>query len=375
MNCRLHYLALIMTAPSLYAAELSTTAKLARPISMPSTLTEHHKDAAVSPQEAFFEAIRTGNTKTAATLIEDSCVKGHWIDLNAKDSESKTPLGWAIATHNPDLVDLLVLHNADLHAPCSNNTTPLAMAEAMAEYSKPGCVLHEDADRILNLILAALHTRFSESILGNPKDADRTIMNRPHWLDINAKDHSSGMTPLGCAIAAQNRNLVQLLVDIDDVRLDAPCSANLTPLEKAQAMVAMDSDIPALKERADRVLEIVITALRTRFFSDILAHPANAARALLDCPYWIDLNGKDDPSKMTLLGWAIYRRNPELVQLLVDDSRINLAATTSPNNLTPLAAAQAVASDNDSRHSQDAKERASEVLAIVQTALQKRENK
>jgi hypothetical protein len=156
------------------------------------------------------DAARKGNLKKVKTLLEKNPEL-----VSSKDSESHTPLHWAV--HKKDVVELLLAHGADVNAKAKNGITPLHMAVMVGGKDVVELLLAKGA--AVNARDQSDATPLHNAAMAG-KDAVELLLSK--GAEVNAKDFF-GRTPLQVAFQAANKDVIKLLLDkgADDTGIGA----------------------------------------------------------------------------------------------------------------------------------------------------------
>lgn len=136
--------------------------------------------------------IEKGSLDTIKYLVS----KG--ADINAKDSDGKAPLHWAIKEENLDIIECLISNGADVNAKDKYDKTPLhwAIGEVSLDITK-----HKDS-------YFAISADQAVARMGKLYIIDYLILN---GADVNAKN-DDGEIPLDLAIRKEYLDVVEYLL-------------------------------------------------------------------------------------------------------------------------------------------------------------------
>ncbi len=156
-----------------------------------------------SPTELLLLAIEKGNNNEAQQLVSKT------PDLvNAKNALGQTPLHVAVENISPDMVNLMVSHNANPDAQDNNDDTPL-------HYLSRG-------------VYSKYSTKDQRAVL----DIARSLLKKNATITLEDKD---GISPLEAAIQFKNQELIDLFLmhqgsPIIITKLDEPSSPEIEKL-------------------------------------------------------------------------------------------------------------------------------------------------
>ncbi|XP_070176175.1 uncharacterized protein [Littorina saxatilis] len=155
--------------------------------------------------------------------------------INVINVYNETPLHCACNGNNADIVRLLINHGADVNVQ-SNGVTALHSA-----------CLRGDTD-VVRLLLGYKDTVSLSDDEG--KNPSTVLYEPPAQVNINIKDNK-GMTALHWACAAGRTATVRLLLQQDDIDVNAACDDCLSPLQLACMLGKIDIAQPLLLHNAD----------------------------------------------------------------------------------------------------------------------------
>jgi ankyrin repeat protein len=132
-------------------------------------------------------------------------------DINAQGSFEQTPLHLAVQYGHTDVVKLLVIHGANINVKNESKSTPLFAATYRQSLEIVECLLANGAE--VNLVDAAgltpLLCAFQKKAGGD--EIIRLLVNC--GANVNVRSSRNGCSPLHIAVAQNNKNIVEFLLD------------------------------------------------------------------------------------------------------------------------------------------------------------------
>jgi ankyrin repeat protein len=154
-------------------------------------------------------AVRDKNVELTRTLV----AKG--ADVNAKDSQSRTPLIWAARLGLKDIVDVLLAAGARIDVTDSTGLSALAWAASEGHKEVVETLLVNGANMgvLDNGGLTPLH----QAAFGGRTEVVRILMSHGAYVDVGV-ENESGRTPLRLAVnnfwyGKGNRQVIEVLLD------------------------------------------------------------------------------------------------------------------------------------------------------------------
>jgi ankyrin repeat protein len=161
-------------------------------------------------------AVRLGNLETVKSLVEDV------DEINAKDSQGRTPLYFAAQSGQKDIVEYLITHGADVNAENNRGETPLQLAVYKDHKEIAELLIEHGAGVSLNIVAR----------LGNLAGVKKLI---DEGANVNIEGRY-GETPLHDAANKGHEEIAELLI-----AKGANINAGLyTPLHTAVSKGRMD---------------------------------------------------------------------------------------------------------------------------------------
>jgi quinoprotein dehydrogenase-associated probable ABC transporter substrate-binding protein len=151
-------------------------------------------------------------------------------DVNYADRNGWTPLMWASWGDNPDLINMLMKHGANIGAKDSDGLTPMAIAAQNAKLKAAATLLSAGADVNAPVAKGGYTPLMLASIAGSSELAGSLI---EHGAKVNATN-AGGLTALMIAAAGNRSNVVTLLLK-SGADLNARSEDGRTALSIAQA--------------------------------------------------------------------------------------------------------------------------------------------
>lgn len=130
-------------------------------------------------------------------------------DVNAKDSDNKTSLMYAVNAHSNTVLQLLLANGADVNIRDKNGNSPLHIAALHGFNDTAGILVshHANIDALNAAHNAPLHT----AVRNNRKEIVQLLLN--NGADVNIRDNK-GMTPLHIAAGSriQDTSLLKIIL-------------------------------------------------------------------------------------------------------------------------------------------------------------------
>jgi len=168
--------------------------------------------------------LHTAATYGQKEVAEQLISKG--ADVNAKDSSGETPLHEAAYRDNKEVAALLISKGADVNAKDSSGETPLHKAAYVGTKEVTELLISKGAD--VNAKDSSGETPLHMAAFSDQKDIAELLISK--GADVNAKD-SQGETPLHEAISSR-KEIAELLIS-KGADVNAKDSQGETPLQVA----------------------------------------------------------------------------------------------------------------------------------------------
>ena len=158
--------------------------------------------SAQAPELRLIEAVRTGQSELAVTLLPD-------VDVNAAQADGATALHWAAYFDDEMLAARLVASGADAGAANDLGVTPLSLACENGSPSMVGLLLKAGADP--NAAMGTGETVLMGCARTGSTDAVRALL--VAGADVDAREQSEDQTALMWGVAQRHAGVVRLLIE------------------------------------------------------------------------------------------------------------------------------------------------------------------
>ncbi len=295
-------------------------------------------------------AAKFGRDDVVASLLRQTDV-----DINRQDVQGNTPLHLA-ALHNRPAVVRLLLNKSGIDTTISNGNDKTARDEAVSHRHTDVIDVFDGGDTLYGtssaerLIQALKVGNIDPDEYCTAGDSDcrqksaLTIMRTDQNLDVNYTEPSTGNTALHYAVQGDDpvgaargpyETVVDLLVRRTLLNPNLKNTNGATPLHLAVRHAKLETVRLLLGNRrldANLTNNVGETALH---IAVDLAHENILAELLRYRSGTVDVNLQDDTGR-TPLHIAAEQRNPEVVQMLVDDRRVDVNLRTRTHDETAL---------------------------------------
>ena len=183
-------------------------------------------------------AVKNGRRDMAELLID----KG--ANVNARDPAGGTALHWAAWNEYSDIAEMLIAKGANIDVKNNQGVAPLYLASVKGSVATVKLLVGKGAAIDI----------FAASVLGDAERVKTFLTDKP--FSANAKG-PNGFTPLYCATAAGQKNIVELLI-AGGADLNAKAYTGATPLfaavwnndvNVAEVLIAKGADLNAVAEK------------------------------------------------------------------------------------------------------------------------------
>ena len=168
------------------------------------------------PEAALIDAIKSGDTETAATLV------GQGVDVNQAEPDGTTGLHWAAHLDDAEAAALLIGAGADVDTENRYGATPLVLASQRGSGAAVEALLEAGADA--NTVLGGEHVLMTAARSGSAEAVKALLAN---GADANFREPLRGQTALMWAAAAGRAPVVRELISAGadpSARSDGPDS-------------------------------------------------------------------------------------------------------------------------------------------------------
>ncbi len=184
-------------------------------------------EAGAQVGDALHEAVRGGHGEVVEDLI------GNGAPINAKDEDGQTPLHSAVVVGKPEMVQLLMLKGADIHAEVDRFLLPpLFLAARRGHLATTLALLSGGANTIIqsshggNFTWCVVH----EAAIKGHVDVVRAVIE--HGVGVNENGGANQLRALHYAASTNKAQVIDVLVECG-ANIEARDRHGLTPLHRA----------------------------------------------------------------------------------------------------------------------------------------------
>lgn len=286
-------------------------------------------------QTALYIAVKHGRKGIVQALLK------YQAKVDVMDVFKFTPLHFAVENNDKEIVDMLLKHNANVNVYSARRWTPLHVACKNGHVSILETLLKQNADveaknelneTPLHVAVSCGHKKIVETLLNNNADVDVvdnncfsllhkaacnnlseiTVLLLDHHARVNSQDEQN-LTPLHVAANLGHKEIVEFLLK-HNADINARDKKDQTPLHLAAENNHLEVIRLLGRHSADMNARNKINL--TPLHIALATGPKHTIRALLECK--ADVNVEYSDNKHTLLQLAVYRRDKEIVELLLE---------------------------------------------------------
>ena len=254
-----------------------------------------------------------------ASVVEFFLAQG--VDVNARDSYSRSPLTWAVVGRQAAIVELLLKQNGiDLNSPDSYSSSPLSQAVQKDDIAVVELLLKQNG---IDFNSCDKHGRSSLSYAAEKNNVEIVkLLLKQNGIDFNSRD-KHGTSPLSYAAGKNNIEIVKLLLKQNGIDLNSHDECGTSPLSCAvqdghtaivELLLAQDSFDVNSRDTCSHSL-----------LSRAVMHGHTATVELLLAQDSIDVNPRDTYGR-SLLSYAVEHGHPAIFELLLARTGIDVNA-------------------------------------------------